>query len=237
MSILRTVAIKNFLDSKTHRDLAELYGFEMEIQVNVAQDNGEAVEGEFKGRKWRGWTDGIQTWKPFRIPLHANTEPEYSDIAINWDLEEHAEGIGMTGWDWANRCSKWVAFDFDAIVGHSDKNARKLSPEEMEKVKKAAFELPWVTVRKSTSGNGLHLYVFLDDVDTANHIEHAALARSILGTMSALTGFDFSTKVDACGGIMWCWHRKMKGTDGLELIKKGGSLPNNLIPKNWSGVS
>ena len=60
------------------------------------------------------------------------------------------------------------------------------------------MEIPWVTVRKSTGGNGIHLYVFLPDVPTANHTEHAALARAVLGQMSALVGFDFKAKVDAC---------------------------------------
>ena len=71
----------------------------------------------------------------------------------------------------------------------------------------------------------------MDDYPTANHTEHAALARSILGKMSALTGFDFSLKVDAAGGNFWVWHQKMKGTDGLALLKEGDILYD--IPPNW----
>lgn len=203
----------------------------MECQVNVAQDGGERVDGDYKGRRWSGWTDGLTTWKPFRIPHKANSDPEYVDSEINFDLAAHAEGIGMTGWDWVNRVSKWVAFDFDAIVGHSDKHSKKLTPDELDSVIKAVHDIEWVTVRYSTSGKGLHLYVFLNDVPTKNHTEHAALARSILGKLSALTGFDFQSKVDACGGNMWVWHRKMKDTCGLQLIKRGGILYD--IPLNW----
>ena len=137
----------------------------------------------------------------------------------------------MTGWDWKNRKSLWVAFDFDAISGHSEKHTSKLDVSQLREVQEAATQIPWVTVRKSTSGKGLHLYVFLEPVDSANHNEHAALARAILGKMSAVTGFDFSAKVDICGGNMWCWHRKMIGTDGLALIKKGDTLKE--IPANW----
>ena len=93
------------------------------------------------------------------------------------------------------------------------------------------MEIPWVTVRKSTGGNGIHLYVFLPDVPTANHTEHAALARAVLGQMSALVGYDFRAKVDACGWILWVWHRKMRGTDGLALLKQGEPLL--YIPPDW----
>jgi hypothetical protein len=38
-------------------------------------------------------------------------------------------------------------------------------------------------------------------------------------------------KVDARGGNMWVWHRKMRGTRGLSLIKSGEALRD--IPPNW----
>jgi len=228
----KTEAVKSFLTAKTHHDLASLYDYGMEVQVNVAQDNGIRVDGEYQGRKWLGWSDGLTTWKPFRIPFNAKINPIYEDSEIKYDLAEHAEGIGMTGWNWQHKISKWVAFDFDAIIGEKHQDSG-LSSQELEIVKDAAFKIPWVTIRKSTSGTGLHIYIFLDNVPTNNHNEHAALARSLLGIMSALTGFDFSSKVDICGGNMWIWHRKMIGTDGLTLIKQGIIIPNDQLPKNW----
>ena len=227
----KTEAINAFLHNRTHKDLANLYSHNMECQVNVAQDGGERIEGDFKGRKWHGWTDSLTTWKSFRIPYKAYSDPEYTDAEIKFDLAEHAEAIGMTGWDWKNRCSKWVAYDFDALMGHSDKHTGKLTNEELDAVREAAFNIEWVTVRKSTSGKGLHIYVYLNDAPTANHNEHAALARSILGKMSAITGFSFESKVDICGQNMWVWHRKMAGTDGLRLLKSG--IPLTEIPPNW----
>jgi len=229
--ITRSQAISAFLHAKTHNDLANQYSLAMECQVNVAQDGGERTEGDFKGRKWHGWTDGLTTWKSFRIPYKAYDTPEYTDVEIKFDLAEHAEAIGMTGWDWQKRVSKWVAFDFDAIIGHSDKHAGKLTNEELDKVRESAFNIDWVMIRKSTGGKGLHLYVYLNDHPTENHNEHAALARAILGKLSALTGFDFDSKVDNCGGNFWVWHRKMQGTDGLKLIKAG--IPLEDIPPNW----
>lgn len=225
--VTKSQAIRNFLLAKTHEDLANDYGINMECQVNVGQDGGERIDGEFKGRAWQAWTDGLQVWKPFRIPYEPNKEPNFDDPELSWDLVKHAEGIGMTGWDWANRCSKWVAFDFDSIVGHSS----GLEQSDIEEVRKAAFNIDWVTIRKSTSGTGLHLYVYLDEVSTDNHNEHASLARAILGQMSALTGFDFNSKIDVCGGNMWVWHRKMEGTDGLTKLKSGTVLKD--VPPNW----
>lgn len=227
----KTQAIATFLQIKTVEDLANLYTPNMECQVNVAQDGGERQEGDYKGRKWHGWTDGLTTWKSFRIPFKAYSDAEFTDSELKFDLAEHAEGIGMTGWDWKNRVSKWVAFDFDAITGHSEKHSAKMTNEELERVREAASAIEWVTIRKSTGGKGLHIYVFLDNVPTDNHNEHAALARAILGKMSALTGFDFHSKVDICGQNMWVWHRKMLGSDGLRLLKSGCVLTD--IPPNW----
>ena len=227
----KTEAIKLFLEASTVPDLARLYNHNMECQVNVAQDGGTRIDGNFKGRRWLGWTDNIITWKSFRIPYKANTEPEYTDSPIKFPLEAHAEAIGMTGWDWKHRLSRWFAYDFDAIIGHSDKHFQKLTNEELDDVKNQAIAIPWVTVRKSTSGRGLHLYVFIEPTPTANHNEHAALARSVLGKMSALTGFDFESKVDNCGGNMWVWHRKKMTNDGLKIIKQGEVLDE--LPPNW----
>lgn len=227
----RTEAIKNLLTAFTHDDLAALYDHDMECQVNVAQDDGEPVDGEYMGRKWQGYSDGLTTWKSFRIPYHANSEPEYDDKKMTFDLAAHADAIGMTGWNWVERVSKWVAYDFDAIMGHSDAHQQKLSQAELSKIVDVVKEIPWVTVRKSTSGSGLHLYVFVDDIRTDNHNEHAALGRAILGILSGITGYDFCSKVDICGGNMWVWGRKMQGTSGLELIKQGETFID--VPLNW----
>lgn len=198
MSMLKTEAIKNYLLMYTREDLAALYSSEMECQVNVKQGQGQPVDGEYKGKRWMGYTDGITTWKPFRIPFNANTEATYEDRPITFNLALHCDGIGMTGWNWKRKVSQWVAFDFDALVGHSEKHAKKLSAEELQAVADSVRDVSWVTLRKSTSGRGLHLYVMLDDVPTANHNEHAALARAVLSKLSGLVGYELDAKVDTC---------------------------------------
>ena len=231
----RTQAIKAHLEAKTWPDLASMYSYNMEVQVNVAQDGGERTEGEYRGKQWLAWTDGLTTWKSFRIPYKANTEPEYEDRAMSFDLSKHAEGIGMTGWDWKKRVSRWFAYDFDALTGHSDRHAKKLTDTELGDIREVVKQVPWVSLRTSTSGKGLHLYVSLiNPVTTANHHEHAALARAILSMLTAATTFDFNRKVDICGGNMWVWHRKMYDNGekiGLKIIKTGNPLET--VPPNW----
>jgi hypothetical protein len=231
VGVTKSEAVKNFLRMNTHPDLAGLYNASMECQVSVAQDDGDKIEKEFKGRRYPAYSDGRTEWASFRIPRNANSEPEDNDGPISYDLARHAEGIGMTGWNWRERVSKYIGFDFDSIAGHAESHRGRLTDEELSEVKQKAMEIPWVTVRKSTGGNGIHLYVFLPDVATQNHTEHSALARAVLGQMSGAIGFDFKGKVDAVGGILWVYHRKMHGTDGLTLLKQGEVLTD--IPPDW----
>jgi len=230
--VMKTQAIKAFLNNFAPVDLASLYNENMEVQVTVAKDQGERIEGDFKGKMWHGYTDGMQVWKPIRIPRNANTEPEFEDTPMSYDLSAHAEGVGMTGWDWKNKISRWVAFDFDAIVGHSEKHSKKLTPEELQAIQVSLANIPTVTIRRSTGGKGLHLYVFLEPIRTNNHNEHAAVARAILSQLSGIAGFDFSSKVDICGGNMWVWHRKMKDNNGLTIIKQATQTAT--VPSNWA---
>lgn len=229
--MLRSDAIKKLLVAKTHADLAALYSKDMEVQFNVAQDGGDRLEEDYKGRTFHSYTDGIDKWSHFRIPRNAKTDPEDNDCPVHGDIYVHAEGVGMTGWDWANRVSRWVAYDFDAMTGHSDKHEKKMTDQELQQLRDVVSAIPWVTIRLSTSGKGIHLYVMLEPVQTQNHTEHAALARAILGLMASITGYDFQSKVDTCGGNMWVWHRKMTGTNGLSVVKQGTILSD--IPQNW----
>ncbi len=200
----------------------------MEVQINVSAGDGEPVEG-----RRNTWTNGDYEWWNIRIPHKANTEPEWNDYEQKWPFELHAEAIGSTGWNWKYRVSRWVGFDFDALVGHAA--GVGISDVELQAVKQKAMELDYVEVRRSTGGNGFHLYVMLDDIPTVNHTEHAALGRAILQMMSEEADFDFSANVDACGGNMWIWHRKAnKENGGLSLVKPASRvLKQDDLPSYW----
>lgn len=230
----RTESIKALLLARTHSDLADRYSFNMECQVNVGRHNGtqvNRVSADGKHR-WTAWTDPdqMQEWKNFRIPRNADSEPEFIDSEMKFDLTKYAKAIGMTGWDWYNRQSIYFAFDFDSIVGHR----AGLTAIELQEVRDVAVKIPWVTVRKSTSGHGFHFYIDLEEpFPTMNHTEHAAVARAILSKMTSETGYAFDAKVDVCGHNMWIWHEKMKDTDGLTVVKQGVAFPPSRIPSNW----
>ena len=211
-------------------DLIDRWAIGMETQVNVAPGDGEPVAG-----KRSTWSDGINEWFNIRVPKNAATDPSFTDYQIGFPLALHAEGVGMTGWDWKARLSRHFGYDFDTLTGHAQ--GVGIEEKDLEKVKQAACALPFVEVRRSTGGGGIHLYVYLDDagVPTADHTEHAALARCILGMMSAEVGFDFASAIDACGHVMWIWHRKMSAENhGLEIIKPATKrLGAADLPANW----
>ncbi len=202
----------------------------LEVQVNVAQDGGDPVEG-----RRNTWTDGDCTWFHVRVPKNANSIPEWNDYNLRWAPEEHAEAIGSTGWKWATLRSQWVGYDFDDITSHA--KGVGISDQELARVAEAAQALPYVEVRKSTGGKGLHLYVLFDEngIPTANHTEHAAVARCILGMMTAEVGFDFASAIDACGQNMWIWRRDItRENRGLLLLKPATKvLSVNDLPTNW----
>jgi hypothetical protein len=70
----RSIAIKRFLEASTYSDLHTLYNDELEVQVLVDKGDGERYEGDYKGKMWQGYSNGIEIWKSFRIPLDANSE-------------------------------------------------------------------------------------------------------------------------------------------------------------------
>ena len=202
----------------------------METQLNVAAGDGEPV-----AERRSTWSNGTDTWHSIRIPKNANSEPTWDDYNLAFSFTEHAEGIGMTGWDWQARRSRWFGFDFDALTSHA--KGVGVSKEDLEKVKQAAMQLPWVEVRKSTGGGGIHLYVRCDEagIPCENHTVHAALARCVLGMMSSECNFAFASQIDCCGGVMWVWHRKMStDNQGLALIKPATNvLSASDLPANW----
>ena len=230
---LASEALYSFLHARktpANADLVDRWSTAMETQVNVIAGDGEPVAG-----KKSTWSNGSDTWHSIRIPKNAATDPTWEDYKVGYPFDLYAEGIGMTGWDWKTRLSRNFGYDFDALTGHAQ--GVGIDDGQLEKVKEAACALPYVEVRRSTGGGGIHLYVDLDEagVPTANHTEHTALARCILGMMSAEVGFDFASAIDACGHVMWIWHRKMSAENhGLEIIKpatKRLSLAD--LPANW----
>lgn len=204
----------------------------------VDPSQGEAVyDGDTLIRNtWSITSDDLGTYQfhHIRVPRDAMSEPYFHDTPLRFPLTRHVECVGMTGWNWKQKRSMWVAFDFDAITGHAV--GVGVDDESLREVQEAAALIPWVQVRRSTGGAGLHLYVYFSPDDapkTANHNVHAALARTVLGLMEREAGFDFRGNMDVLGGNMWCWHRKINDENrGLEILKDYETFCPKL-PENW----
>ena len=89
--MLRTDAVKEFLKYSSTPFFRDLYRPEMEVQINVAQDNGQRIKGKYLGKTWMGWKDPEtgEVWKNFRIPYNADIQPEYEDKELTFDLHKH----------------------------------------------------------------------------------------------------------------------------------------------------
>lgn len=228
-----TQALSNFL--RSHSALP-FYNPNMEVQVNVRTDLGEKCIGEYNGKSYIYFTDGKFSWKSFRIPSVAG----YEERDLAWPLDVYVDAIGLTGWNYRSKTSHYVGFDFDSVVNHK----KGLTDAELEDIKVRVSSIPWVTMYSSKSGRGLHLYVFFTTpVSTGSRSEHIALSRAILSNLRGLLSFDFEDKVDACGSILWIWHRNT-APNGLKLLKQGTTLtnvppyePTARRPKNFGNLN
>ena len=162
----RIEAITKFLEGQPH-DLAKLYTPDMEVQVNVKtkgqirDSQGDLQEIQFdKDSKSYYISDGYSriSFKHFRIPWNAKDNPRYSDRPLNYPLNQCVDAIGMTGWDWVAKRSRWVAFDFDSLIGHK----QGLTADELQTIYEKIRDIPYTTIYTSTGGYGYHVYIFLE---------------------------------------------------------------------------
>ena len=204
---------------------------DLETQVNVSAKGGKPVDG-----KRNTYGNGFYEWWNIRIPRQADSEPMWEDRPLNWPLMDHVEAIGTTWWNWKRRRSERVAFDFDLITQHAP--GVGVTQQQLEEIKQRLFEIPYVGIRRSTSGGGLHVFIHFagEGIPTENHSIHAALGRCGIGMMSTDAGFDFQSPVDQIGGNMWIYHRlkQMEEKRSFEVLKEPEcQLSESDLPANW----
>jgi hypothetical protein len=216
--------------------VASWYTQDMEVQVNVAQGDGEQVAGKYGVYCGNNYA---YTWYNFRLPKNAKETPIDNDSELKYPLEKHVDAIGLTGWDWRNCRSVRVGFDFDDITSHA--KGVGIDEEQLRLILDKLKQVPEALVLKSTGGGGLHFYLEFDPDSlpaTANHTEHAALALACLKEISQRVGFDFQASMDVGGGNMWIWATKMTPeSQGLTTLKDNinfdGTRAYFQPPKNW----
>lgn len=208
----RSDAIKLFLKSSKH-PVASFYTSEMEVQVNVDPIGGD--------RNGNSWTDGNESWYHFRIPKDANKEPvDTNQTELNFNFTNRVFAIGLTGWNFITKKSIWVGFDFDSLVGHK----KGLTNEQLNTIIDKFKQLPSAFIVRSKSGNGYHIYIFLDNVNNINnHIEHSQVAKAVLDQLNGILGLDLNNSVDVYGGILWIWHKE-QSTNAWEIVKTNTEL-------------
>jgi hypothetical protein len=194
--------------------------FETQImcrKMGVKVDNKYECDGEVFG--------------PQRWPYNPAGEPNYSDPPIQYIIKDRMKCIGTTWWDWKNKQSVGLGYDFDSIIGHA--TGVGVSDEEIAKLD--TIDVPWLEVIRSTRGNGRHIYIWFQEPypATVNHTEHAALARAFLPLIAKYTKLDIESNVDVCGGVMWIHHRDAS-EQGFTSVKPATQILTAAhVPPNW----
>lgn len=176
-----------------------------------------------------------EVFGPMRWPYNSDTEPNYSDPPIQFNIATRLKAIGTSWWDWKNKRSIGVGFDFDSLIDHPADTVG-IDQSEIDKLDK--LDIPWIEIIRSTRGNGRHIYIWFDPANapiTQNHVEHSAIARSFLPLLAEHTGLDIDMNVDCKGLIMWIHHvNATRENRGYECIKPATqNLTADHVPPNW----
>jgi len=179
----------------------------LDTTVVVAQGKGYPVFGDDGKAIPNVYSDGVDEWWNIVWPKRTREHVTFNDYRMRWPLDEHATSIGSSGWDWVHRRSLFIGIDIDSTAGHEKGNA----DVDLAKITEAVGAVPWIEVRRSTSGMGLHLYARLGDgVPTDNYTAHGRLGQYVLAKLSAEIGFDLKPVTDRVGGTMWFWDRRIE---------------------------
>jgi hypothetical protein len=198
---------------------------DLETQI-LCRKNGTPLDnGKFE--------DNGEIFGPTRWPYDAMGNANWNNPPIQYIIRNRMRAIGSTWWDWVNKRSIGLGFDFDSLLDHGE--GVGISEEELDKIDK--IETEWLEVVRSTRGNGRHLYIWFQDPypETLNHDEHAALARAYLPLIAKYTGLDIENNVDCCGSVLWFHHENSTPENrGYELIKPATQiLDRRFVPPNW----
>lgn len=225
-------AIEQFIKARQtpfNADLVRLWTPGIETQMNVSGTGGKPVPDR------KGWfTDGFNEWGPIRIPKDADSEPHFYNYLAPWPPSEHASDVGMSGWNWKEQKSYWVAMEIDDVHKHPGTGRTK---EEIERAIAALKKLSYVMLRRGTSGTdseGVHIYVLVAGILAENHVVHAALARAVAAKIAADTGLDIEAILDACGVILWFWSaRASEEKRSYECLKQATYILTEEDLPNW----
>ena len=120
--------IKRFIDARIreHPQIEPWLGNwspDHETQINIDTTDLEPcyrTDESFRKDKPTHWIDeeGYE-YRQIRIPFGAMTDtPSFRDREMFGPIHQRWQLIGTTGWNWREKKSMWVGFDFDATDNH-----------------------------------------------------------------------------------------------------------------------
>ncbi len=206
-------AVRNLLAQTTSPHL-DHYHAGLELHIDPVDEDTAQLSRTFK----------------CRIPKNGSTEPVDNDWKMPYPSES-IQRVGTSGWNWREKRSEFVIFDFDSQDGHKV----GLTEGELQDLQEAATKLSYVQVHRSKSGRGLHFYVhFEGHIAAPTRKDHRLASKAAIVQMSNEAGIEFSEKADCEGGIGWIWHRDAQ-PGGFELIKS--STTKLALPENWHEIA
>lgn len=218
----------NPLHSHPNPELLARWGanpYVMETQIMCHKGGTPLENGKFE--------ENGEIFGPHRWPYDAGGDANFTNPPIQYIIRNRLKAIGTTWWDWKNKRSIGLGYDFDSIMGHAD--GVGVSDQELARLDK--IETEWLEVIRSTGGRGRHIYIWFQEPYpiTENHHEHAALARAYIPLIAKYTGLDIEANVDVCGSVMWIHHANAsKEKSSYEVVKPATQiLDRRFVPPNW----
>jgi len=219
-------AVKKFLSNKAKEPLVNWWHEDLETQVQVISHLGESTN-------FGGYTQDGDTWYHIRWPKNGKVDPTWDDTKRQtFLLDDYADFIGTSGWNWVTRRSEFVCFDFDSVANH----AGGLTEKELENLIESGRKLDYVDVLASTSGKGVHYYVRFDPDDfppAQTRVEHKQISHYILSKLKQDVGEKLVANLDVCGNIFWIWSRKMNEDSYKHLSKATNLIKFSEFVTNW----
>lgn len=177
-----------------------------------------AVEGNADA-----WTDGTEEWSHHRWPRNAGTNPNYRDRTLKFSPGAHLKRMGSTWWNFKTKRSVAVALDID-LEGEHAESTTTVTPAKLADLTRRLCTLDYLTLVRSSGGQGVHIYCFFDEKhqpESANHNEHAQVAHALVAKISKDLNYNLKQHMDAVGVIFWFWSCDSPSDHpGYELIQE-----------------
>lgn len=201
-----------------------------EIQCNIRTDIGQPKTLVRPGKRpFRFRVDGSVRFWNVRYPRNPRDDPDW-DYAPGFHFPfTYFEEIGTTGYSQTG--NQAYGFDLDAVWGHK----KGLSDDRLKEICDKSKPIDYVELRRSTRGKGIHGWIYGEGIIEANHAEHAAIGRALLGKWCLDAGLDFAPEVDVVGSNIWIASRRATPENrGYEVLQPSRRIitPDD-VPPNW----